>query len=440
MIRRYINYILSGLVFLLATSCNLEEENINPDDPEDANVNLILPGAQAGLAYAQGSDLGRYANVFTQHLEGAGRQHLVIGQYQITEGDVDNLWRFNLYPAMENLQLVIQKAAEEGSPHYSGIAKVMLANTLGLTTDAWGDIPFSQAFQGAENLRPSYDTQEAIYGEIQRLLDEGIAELQAPTSFRSPGRDDLIYGGRLNLWVRAANTLKARYYNHLSQVDPMGSATQALAALQAGLASPAEDALFQFGTTETEANPYYQFNQQRGDVVMGDFFVNLLQSQDDPRLPFFVAEDGTSMGPFYGSINSPVPLVTYYEAKFIEAEAQLRAGSPDGAAAAFNEAVSASLQSVTGAADPAYVAAVASETGATITLQDIMTQKYIAMFTTIEPWVDYRRTGLPAIPVLQDALGPFPLRFPYPQSERLYNAANLPSNLNDTSDPVWWDR
>lgn len=459
-LRDIFKYMAAVALIGFVSSCELEETNVDPDNPADADVDLILPAAQAGFAYVQGGDLGRYSNVLTQHLAGVGRQHLVIGRYQINETDVNNLWRFSLYPIMENTTLVIDKATEEGSPHYSGVAKIMLANIIGVTTDAWGDVPFSQAFQGDENFNPVYDPQEQIYTNIQTLLDEGIAELQATESFQSPGGDDLVYGGDLSKWIKAAYTLKARYYNHLSQVDPQQSAQQALTALQNGFTSNADDALFQFGASETEANPYYQFNDQRGDVVMGEFFVELLKSLNDPRLPAFVApldtddegnpvyegatagvaEDGSPMGPYYASIDSPVPIITYYEAKFIEAEANLRMGNSEAAATAYNEAVRAALVSITGTADAAYIAQNASATAGTISLEQIMTQKYIAMFTNIEAWVDYRRTGLPEIPPAQNALGPFPLRFPYPQSERLLNAANIPAGGVGIGDPVWWDK
>jgi hypothetical protein len=35
-----------------------------------------------------------------------------------------------------------------------------------------------------------------------------------------PGREDSIYGGDVNKWVKAAYTLKARYQLHLSKINP----------------------------------------------------------------------------------------------------------------------------------------------------------------------------------------------------------------------------
>jgi hypothetical protein len=450
---RLTKYILSTLMLFLVASCDLEETNINPDAPADVQPRFILPSTEVGLAYALGGDMGRYANVLTQHLAGVGRQHLVIGRNQVTQTDVNNAWRFNLYPIMQNLQIIITKAQENNSPHFSGAAKVLLANTLGVTTDAWGDVPFSEAFQGTENFKPKYDSQSQIYQTIQRLLDEAIVELGAASSTNTLGTTDLIYNGDLSKWIKAAWTLKARYHNHLSLVNPQQSAQQALAALDKGFTSNADNMLMRFGKNQTEANPYYQFDQQRGDVVVAKYFTDLLINNNDPRLNQYVApvsgsfvgaragiaETGAGIGPFLAAIDAPIPYITYHEALFIKAEAHLRLGQLVQAADAYNAAVKASLRYVTGTDNyPSYILQSASATAATISLNQIMTQKFIAMYGTFETWVDVRRTDLPSIPLVQNSLAPNPLRFPYPESERLFNAANVP-NVTPTT-PLFWDK
>ncbi|MFN9960301.1 MAG: SusD/RagB family nutrient-binding outer membrane lipoprotein, partial [bacterium] len=72
--------------------------------------------------------------------------------------------------------------------------------TLGITSDMWGDVPYSEAFKGSPDgtgLRPKYDKQEFIYDTIQSLLDKGILNCQAESSTFSPSSDDVIYGGKL---------------------------------------------------------------------------------------------------------------------------------------------------------------------------------------------------------------------------------------------------
>jgi hypothetical protein len=76
-----------------------------------------------------------------------------------------------------------------------------------------------------------------------------------------------------------------------------------------------------------------------------------------------------------------------------------------------------------------------------ITLDHIMTQKYIAFYTQFESWTDWRRTNIPALSPLTG--NRIPRRFPLPQSERLFNGQNIPqgSTSNDWRfTPVWWDQ
>jgi hypothetical protein len=93
-----------------------------------------------------------------------------------------------------------------------------------------------------------------------------------------------------------------------------------------------------------------------------------------------------------------------------------------------------------GISDLVFEAAYASETSGTISLDKIMTQKYIAMYLDVEAFNDWRRTGIPhLLPNTGNVTGDIiPRRLPYPQSERLFNGANLPSD-NAITSRVWWD-
>ena len=58
----------------------------------------------------------------------------------------------------------------------------MIATTLGMATDLFGDMPFSEAFRGDENiLTPGLITQEEIYDTLFTILDDAIADLGSAT-------------------------------------------------------------------------------------------------------------------------------------------------------------------------------------------------------------------------------------------------------------------
>lgn len=73
-----------------------------------------------------------------------------------------------------------------------------------------------------------------------------------------------------------------------------------------------------------------------------------------------------------------------------------------------------------------------------VTLADIMTEKYIALFQNTEVWNDWKRTCLPALTPAQGATGGIPARLLYAQSERNTNPnIPLPSDqpLRNWNDP-----
>lgn len=427
---------------LLMTSCGkdwLEEYQPDPTRPTDVSVDVLLPSAQAYYGMAQGDVVPRLTGIFMQQMTGADRQSLAHNRYaQIGESDFDNVWADNGYAGgMKDLEVIISKT-EGSSPHYAGVAKIMMAQYLGLFTDLWGDIPYSEALLGADNLNPAYQSQESIYATIDALLVEGIANCQAGESTLTPGSDDYYYGGVMDNWVKYAYSLRARYFNHLSKL-PQYDAGAVLAAVSNGFTSSADDALQPYGTSRTSSNPWYQFlvEDRVGYIEQNGFmYSDVMEPANDPRLPFYRSDDELSI-PFWGAIDAPLNIMTYFELKFIEAEATLSQGGD--ARAALEEAITANMDVIgVDAADrDAYIAALP----ATTDLELIMTEKYVAMFAHYEAWTDWRRTGFPGISVFPDAnLSEIPRRLPYAESERLYNDnfinLTFPSSFTQR---MWWD-
>jgi len=217
-----------------------------------------------------------------------------------------------------------------------------------------------------------------------------------------------------------------------------------------------------FNGSGNDQNQWWAFEINRGGYLrMNEYFVELLKEKNDPRLDLFVSTTNNQnpdsmylgapmgstdpasfsyLGSCYASVNSSLPLITYAEIKFIEAESYFRKGNKLDAASAYNDAVIASVEKITGASIPAaYETAEASETEATISLEKIMVQKYIALFTQPEIWSDWRRTGFPALLPYAGATGinQIPRRFPLEQSERVNNR-NAPLSV-PINTPVWWD-
>lgn len=450
-----------SLLLISLSSCDTEwidsDLNIDPDSPGDVPMGLILPAAQLSMGYVLvGNDNARTTNIWTQHFDGVLRQSFTEARYQLTSADVGNIWGTTYTSILMNLHTLVEKSNEVGSesPHFRGVAQVMQATTLGITTDLFGDIPFSKALGGGQgNLRPEYDTQEQIYDTIFNILDDAIVNLNAAENVL-PISGDVIYKGDRSKWTKAAYSIQARHYLQTSNKTGNEAYTNALAAVEKGFASNADDYLVPF--EDANRNPIFQFMEQRGDIRMGSTFVNMLVDNEDPRLPFYVAEDGNGEfvgsdpgsengnaslpGPYAASETSSTVMMTFAELKFIEAEARLMmtGGDIDLAQKAYEDAVAASVLRVTGEANTEWLDA--NINGVPVTLENIIKQKYINGFATNQPYADYRRTGFPNLELAAGAvISQIPTRFPYPQSEFDYNNANVPS-ANQLTDKVWWDQ
>jgi hypothetical protein len=451
-------------VLLSVVSCErfIEGWDDSPNTPTVATAPLLLSASEVATFMFYTGQLTRTPSVFIQHCAGTDFHMEDIRDYTLLEGDNVNEWEGIYSTCLMNEQLIIENYGDD-NPYYAGIAKILKAMALGLLTDIWGDVPYREALKGLSGvssveLNPHFDSQETVIQDIQSLLTDGISDLSRPVSdnILAPGADDYIFEGDPAGWINTAWILKARYANRLSKRDATGSATNALNFLS-NIDPTMPDCMSIHGEASNEANQWYAFQQDRGNYMqMGEFFIELLKSINDPRLPFYALpnldgeyigspknESNTSTsdwGPYAGTTNeTDLPLVTYFEAKFIEAEANLRLGNNVEAAAAYNEAVKASVLKVTGAPDPAFEALYAAEDAASITLEKIMTQKYIAMFTQPEAWADWRRTNLPVLEPNPDGdVAGIPRRFPTCRSERNYNTNAIV--VSDILTPVWWDQ
>ncbi|MCS6990413.1 MAG: SusD/RagB family nutrient-binding outer membrane lipoprotein [Chitinophagales bacterium] len=440
--------VMIGIVGLTSCQKYLEGINDNPNNPTSVRPDVLLAGAQGTLAYTVGGDIQRYSGIMTQYFTGVSRQFDGYQRYIFSEEDFNNLWNSLYAGVMVNLHEIIKIDAASGGSYsaYSGVAKVLMAYALMATTDLFGDIPFEEAFQGASNLTPKYDTQEHIYHHIHELLDEAIQHFTTETGDDAsvPSGDDFIYEGDLSKWTSLAYALKARASIHLVNRDA-NAAADALAASEAG--GPIADAGYRFSSAAP--GPWYQYIEQRDDIAYTGSCLSLMQSRNDPRYPVYIDVTGQLwgvgyLGPFFSAEASFIWLMTEFERLFIEAEAKLRLGHPTAEVqSSLVNAVNASFSfygiDPSSAEATAYVATHCQLTGDwNSDLNTIMTEKWIANYLSMESWTDMRRTGYPQLTPNSGAAA-IPTRFIYPTNERLYNPQ---PGINDNSDlfspKLWW--
>jgi hypothetical protein len=471
---RFLSFLLAAGLLVGASSCSddvLDEIDTNPNSPENVSISLLMPQVTLNIPTAvTGTDLAWYSSVYVRHTAGAHGQLQEADRRSGQEASsvVNNVWN-NIYAGvLPDLNLIIEKGSEggteAGSNIHVGIAKVLKAYTLAVATDAWGRVPFSEIGKGSELRKPKFDTQQSIYAGIQSLLDEAIADLAKGGT--NPGTADFIYGGDAAKWTKAAWSLKARYYNRLSKVDPQGSATAALEAAAKGFASAADNFTFnKYTATAIGEHPWFQESNDRAHHAVSNAFVSALTTLKDPRLQTMVKPvPGTSeikgfpngsqindqastqfSDPTAAVLNAtaPMPLMTYDELKLIEAEANLRLNKPAEALTAYKAGVTAAMKRQISASDEAIATYLASEgqpqSGAALEVKHIILQKWIAfwLFQPFEAYNDWRRTGFPGF-IAEHPISAPPRRFAYTTSEIAANGDNVPT-VQIYSSGVWWD-
>jgi len=299
---------------------------------------------------------------------------------------------------------------------------------------------------------------------------------------------DLLYDGDMTQWRKFANSLRLRLAVHLSNVDATKAASEAAAAVAAGVfTSNADNAQLMYLATSPNRNPIYNDAQGRDDYGMSKTYVDSLTSWADPRLPVFAQmnpagtgyqglpnglNDGegtpivniSRFGAYWRSTAAaPMALLTYSEVLFLEAEAAERGWIPGGSAAAatyYTNAITASLQQygIGAGAITAYLAQAKvgyDAAGATLAghLQQIAYQKWVSLFMQgMESWTEVRRTRIPLLVPGPRAVfgagvaGQIPERLPYDDNEGVLNKANLDAAVaaqgftqsNDIQSPLWF--
>lgn len=462
-------YIAIAFFMVLIAACStekLDEIDTDPNNPLQVTIKLLMPTVTSGVPYyTNGTDLAWYSSVFCEYTTGtyldmrnADRRQNINSQLS------ENAW-LNLYTVvLKDMRDIIEKGSvggtEEGKWKHVGIAQVLMAYTMAVTTDIWGRVPYSEALKGDALRQPAYDRQEAIYADLQKMLNEAIVHLDKKSTV-DPGEEDLIFNGNTTKWIAVAWALKAKLFLHLTNVSTT-AVDSALACLDKAFTSADDEFTFsQFGSygDVSHQNPWYRESRERGQLSVSKTYYDLLQVNNDPRMYYFftstnVAPNGTAQedpsGNIYAKLstnvlypNAPIPLLSYEELKFIEAECKFRKGLLDGANKAYQDGVYAALLrygisagDVAPASNPIFYNNVLKKEPSDITLNLIITQKYIAMFPygAIEAFNDWRRTS---IPTLNNPLGNPPRRFPYPQNEISSNGTHVPSV--NTTDGVWWD-
>lgn len=472
----YSKIVLLASTFILL-GCDFSKLNIDPNNitGDKLSLNQRLPSLEYFLGNYLASDVPKtISNTMGQVVYIQGNVGLNSYSYSSADPSKTAVWNTLYANVMYTADQIIQDAELKKAPHYKGIAKIIYAIGLAHATAIWGDVPYSQLFKNSEFPNPIFDSQESVYGNIQKLLDQAIVDLSAPATGIVPISDDFIFSGNTAKWIKTANALKARYYLHTIKASN-SSYDLAESALANAMQSNDNNCLFkyQIGSPQQQ-HPLYNERVGTQNTQIDVAFTDNMRAKNDPRLPFYstvrsslVTGRRALYGPLYASRDSYIPIITYEECMFMKAEIAMFKSGKAAAESDFRKAIKASLERVcsekkwtadSGVTALAIIPITSSVLGTYIQAQGnlealatdedvwkrIFEQKNMALFLQAEVWNDYRRAtkyiaGVDGLPQITPRTGTaIPRRYNYPFNEVNYNKST-PTDFGIFA-KVWWDK
>ncbi|MFK8055270.1 MAG: SusD/RagB family nutrient-binding outer membrane lipoprotein [Saprospiraceae bacterium] len=462
--------LLSALLFAGCTK-DFTELNTNPNAPVDVQPELLLRQVifdyADGMSYegfTGGSNLGQYFSA-DPGFNAFDRGNLLAPQFG------GNPWPL-LYTNLRDIQLVLDKSRSDASlAVYEGPALVLKSLIAANITDIFGDVPYTEAAQGANGIvNPSYDLQEDIYTGADGILANlklAVEVMDAYTGAAQLNGDEL-YSGDLDAWIRFANSLSMRYLVRAS--GPYNSASieffNIVSVDGRFITEASEDAVYQFNSAP---NDFRMARARSGDFtnyLMSSTIDTTLDAFNDPRQELWFranangAYSGERNGLAEGSLvsNPTVPglvwrenstalkanFMTSWETHFVLAEAASIGLIFDDPKTLYETGITQAFAYWDTELPADYLTRPGVEYD---DLSQVATQRWLASIGNgYEGWIEWRRTGFPEFlaPVSSLNGGLIPVRFPYPTTEQALNEAAFNAAVqriggeNSPNVKTWW--
>lgn len=475
-----IKMLLPGILFaLLISSCtkDFEELNTDPDNIQEISPNTLLnPILYELVTFNAERNEGFTMDLMQVRLPWPSAS-LGVHRYSVSETAGNSTWS-TYYRWLNNINEMEKASIKVDNHSYQAIALTLKAWVFSMLTDCFGDIPMTEALQAEQGqLKPVFDKQQAVYTTLLQYLE------QANTLFKDghslPYGTEMLYNNSVSNWRRFCNSLHLRLLLRVSNKPEMNSFAKMKQLVENPTDYPVftsntQSAIYKITGETPNVSPWSRYQDFITFRCAGAFFVSTLNDFNDPRRAKWLtrATDLTGADIGYKGIPSgyagdesqfqynpsnlvkelgiaptmTVTLMSYPEVAFIKAELAQKAIIADDPKTHYEAGVKASIEQW-GATLPAdyFTNPLAAYDG---TLDRIMLQKYIALFfIDYQQWFEYRRTGLPVLPVADGMLNDkiMPVRFRYPDIAQITNNENYQAAVqsmggDDINTKVWWEQ
>jgi len=448
-------FIIAFLIGITFSSCeDFEGWNVDDKNPSEVPAGYLITSSQRDLALRMTSTSVNY-NIFKLFAQyWTETQYTDEVNYDLTGRDIGGnfflyLYRDVLMDINEAKRIINEDQFIDATTKTNqlAVAEIMQVFVWHILVDTYGDIPYSEALQGVDNLLPVYDDDVAIYADLFARLDAALSQLSSGDSF---GTADLLYNGDISQWKKFGNSIKLRMAVRTADFDSSRSSQLASQAVAAGVfTSSSDNAAFPFEVSPPNTNPVWTSLVQSGrnDFILANTFVDIITPLNDPRASVFMADnkdpyigatygvgssytDYTHIGDLWHTPDLEGILMSYDEVQFLLAEAVERNLISGDAEMYYNEGVKASIIYWGGSEGDAdtYLAqaSVAYNTAGSSWKEVIGNQKYIALYGRgFEAWSSWRMLDYPNTMTRPAISGePVPRRYIYGNDDADVNGAN----------------
>ena len=477
--------IATGLYFV---SCmqgctkGFEELNRDPTKPTVINPSSLITGIEktaSDILYSvsvNGSTGMLYAQYFAQ------TQNETQSQYLLDEGANNILWSMYSGPLsnIQELRRINGITPDPGANNENAIGGILEVWIYQILTDAYGNVPFSDALKGDQLMLTSkYDDSKAIYDSLVARLDANMATLDSSQGTFNSG--ELIYNGDATKWKKLASALKLRIGIRMLNAEPVKAQAIIEEASKNVFTSIGDEAKFPYLKDVPDQFP---LNDQSGVGIPNQFFVSstlvdFMKETQDPRLPKYasiapaandIVGKPYGIGDFSGGIDQysrpgsqtynpefPGYIVSYAEVQFALAEAAARGFNVGGDAADFYaNGIRASMQFWDVSDDETNGFITANPYDQANWKNIIGSQKWLALYNQgMEGWfertrLDFKKPNgneffIKPATILDPTVSFVPYRITYPIAEASnnrenYTAAASAMGSDTKGTKLWWQQ
>ena len=498
--------IILSVVLLLSSCDNFLDINENPNYPTDVSDELLLTSSIAAVTNVYCADWGLIGSFWSQHWaqNNTSSQYKIYESYAISSNTnaIEQSYLTMFVDGLSDNEIFMNKAkaGEKWGPYLIGA--VIKAYGFQYLVDVYGNVPYTEAFLGAEKLNPVVDDGKSVYADIYDLLVDALDKdfnSYVPELYEL---NDIIFEGEIDDWKAFANSLRLRIL--LRQYDANSSfATTEITKLIADMEAEhiflldKDVAVTNFEDSDSKSNPLYESDQRQlnttNNLKACATFTSFLEANGDARIEsLFRPVNGNFYGLVPGSYDvpsvefeapnliaspiveptMPVYWMTYAESELLIAEAYLRLGKIEKAKTYYENGVTESFNRM-GADMGDLLSGVYAfpTTGFNDQLKAIIMQKWVDAADGgrgLESHIERVRTGFPEESAISNQIDPgyilpdnyipgtliyskkgttggiLPRRFPYPDCEVNFNSNAAEYKALADADvilqKVWWKK